>query len=74
MIPKVKKGEAGRVGKGRFNAKFEAEKAALKSGGKDKQPNKKFGGKGDRNDRGGFKKDRTDNFRAKKVGGGFKRK
>ena len=68
MIPKAKRGEAGRVGKGRFNAKFEAEKAALKSGGKDK----KYGGKGDRG--GGFKKDRTDNFRAKKVGGGFKRK
>lgn len=77
VIPKAKRGESGRLGKGRFNAKFSEDKAELKSKNKNKAEKKdKFAKKdfkkpGGSNFKSDFKKDNKFN-KAKKVGGGFK--
>ena len=81
VIPKAKRGESGRIGGGRFNAKFADDKAALKSknpGSKDKKEKKSSGNFKDKFAKKDFKKPGGNDFKkdkfnkAKKVGGGFK--
>ena len=75
VIPKAKRGESGRLGKGRFNARFSEDKAELKSKNQNNKKNaekkKDFKKPGGSNFKSDFKKDNKFN-KAKKVGGGFK--